>query len=107
MLQTKGVSRLHVTELEVRFQDEAQAAAPVPLMEPPPIPSEAVAAPEAAPEAQPPPEEAPTLEGLLNRLEEATDIGTYQRTAARLRGRSGTTIFPAAPGRASPTRCWR
>lgn len=85
VLQTKGVSRLHVTELEVRFQDEAQAAAPVPLMEPPPIPSEAVAAPEAAPEPQPPPpEEAPTLEGLLNRLEEATDIGTYQRTAARL-----------------------
>ena len=64
VLQTKGVSRLHVTELEVRFQDEAQAAA-------------------AAPEPLPP-EEAPTLEGLLNRLEEATDIGTYQRTAARL-----------------------
>lgn len=85
VLQTKGVSRLHVTELELRFQDEPQAAAPVPLEEPAPIPSEAAAPPVAEPEPElPPPEEAPTLEGLLNRLEEAPDIGTYQRTAARL-----------------------
>lgn len=85
VLQTKGVSRLHVTELELRFQDEPQAAAPVPLEEPAPAPSEAAAPPVAEPEPElPPPEEAPTLEGLLNRLEEAPDIGTYQRTAARL-----------------------
>lgn len=85
VLQTKGVSRLHVTELELRFQDEPQAAAPVPLEEPAPAPSEAAAPPVAEPEPEPPPpEEAPTLEGLLNRLEEAPDIGTYQRTSARL-----------------------
>ncbi len=85
VLQTKGVSRLHVTELELRFQDEPQAAAPVPLEEPAPAPSEAAAPPVAEPEPEPPPpEEAPTLEGLLNRLEETPDIGTYQRTAARL-----------------------
>lgn len=87
VLRAKGVARLHVTELEVRFQDEVQAAAPVLLEEPPPVAPEVIApaVSEPEPEPEPPlPEEAPTLEGLLNRLEEAADIGTYQRTAGRL-----------------------
>jgi HEAT repeat protein len=82
VLESKGVTRLKVTELELRFQDQALAAAPAPREEPAP---EVVVAPAEEPEPEPPPlEEAPTLEVLLNRLEEATGLGTYQRTAARL-----------------------
>lgn len=68
VLRAKGVAELQVTELELHFEDEPEAAAPVAELEPEP----------------PPPEEAPTLDGLLNRLEEATSIATYQPTAARL-----------------------
>lgn len=85
VLRAKGVARLHVTELEVYFQDEVQAAAPVLLEEPAPVAPEVIGPAVSEPESEPPlPEEAPTLEDLLNRLEEAADIGTYQRTAARL-----------------------
>ncbi|MGH7395137.1 MAG: hypothetical protein ACREJF_06000, partial [Candidatus Methylomirabilales bacterium] len=83
VLKAKGVAELHVTELALRSADEPQAEAPVAVEEPAPPPPEMFEPPvlELAP---PTPEETPTLESLLNRLEEATDIGTYQRTAARL-----------------------
>jgi len=79
VLQTKGVAELQVTELALRTQDEPQAKAPAPA------PTMPEAVPPHVPELPPPtPEETPTLEGLLSRLEEAADIESYQRTAARL-----------------------
>jgi HEAT repeat protein len=86
VLQAKGVSRLQISELEVRFHDEPQAAAPAVLDQVVGDPAEAVAPPEPAEVASepPPPEEPPTLENLLNHLEDAWDVATYQRAAARL-----------------------
>lgn len=86
VLQAKGVSRLQVAELELRFQDQPQAAAPAVLDQVVGDPPEAVAPPEPAEVAPepPPPEEPPTLENFLNRLEDAGDVETYRRAAARL-----------------------
>ena len=83
VLKAKGVAELQITELAFRPQDVPQAVAPVPVEESAPRLPEVVAPP--VPELAPPmPEETLTLESLLNRLEEATDIGTYQPTTARL-----------------------
>ena len=84
VLQGKGVSRLQVAELEVHFQEEPQAA-PLAPEEAAPMPPEVVAPPVPEPEPEPPPpEEPPTLENLLNRLEDAWDVATYRRASAGL-----------------------